>query len=122
MMDQKLRDVAIDDAKELINGDRQDDYGDAYEMHADIAKGWNYIIGEAIESDGGLTPAHVALMMDWLKTCRALRNMTGMDSWVDKIGYSALGFEMARERATRDMIRDGVEVEVEDEDGTPSDG
>ena len=87
------RNETIDAAKELINGDRAKDYGDAHDNHVRIAEGWNVIMREALKTHGYLTPAHVALMMDWLKTSRLLTNIDKFDSWVDKIGYAALGAE-----------------------------
>ena len=65
------RDEVLDTAKELINGARAKDYGD-------------------------VTPQHVALMMDWVKTARLLNDLSHDDSWVDKCGYSALGAEFTR--------------------------
>ena len=44
-------------------------------------------------SHGYLTEQHVILMMDWVKTARLLETIDHEDSWVDKIGYSALGAE-----------------------------
>ena len=41
--------------------------------------------------DGPVTAKHVALMMDWVKTARLLETIDHEDSWVDKVGYSALG-------------------------------
>jgi hypothetical protein len=38
-----------------------------------------------------VTAKHVALMMDWVKTARLLETIDHEDSWVDKVGYSALG-------------------------------
>ena len=87
------RNDILDEAKTLINGDRAADYGDALVNHQRIASGWNVIVSDAIASHGQLTPAHVALMMDWLKTSRLLTNIDKMDSWVDKAGYTALGAE-----------------------------
>ncbi len=87
------RDEVLDKAKELINGQRAKDYGDAYHNHGRIAEGWNIIIGGALKSHGHVTPAHVALMMDWVKTARLVENIDHEDSWVDKAGYSALGSE-----------------------------
>ena len=89
------RDKVLDTAKELINGDRAKDYGDAYSTHDRIAKGWNVIALGAIESHGEITAAHVALMMDWLKTCRLITTISHADSWTDKCGYSSLGGEFA---------------------------
>jgi hypothetical protein len=46
-------------------------------------------------SHGYLTEQHVILMMDWMKTARLLETMDHNDSWVDKIGYTALGAEFS---------------------------
>ncbi len=87
------RDEVLDTAKELINGQRAKDYGDAHDNHSRIASGWNIIVDGAMESHGHLTAAHVALMMDWVKSARLVENINHQDSWVDKCGYSALGAE-----------------------------
>jgi len=87
------RDEVLDTAKELINGSRAKDYGDAFDNFSRIATGWNAIIKEAMTSHGYVTERHVALMMDWLKTARLLNNLDKDDSWIDKCGYSALGAE-----------------------------
>ena len=87
------RDETLDKAKALINGERARDYGDAWQMHYRIARGWNLIICEALETHGELTPSHVALMMDWLKTSRLLVTLDHKDSWIDKAAYTALGAE-----------------------------
>jgi hypothetical protein len=89
------RDEILDTAKTLINGDRAKDYGDAYSNHQRIADGWNTIIQAAYETTGYVTPMHVALMMDWVKTSRLLNTIDHPDSWVDKAAYSALGGEFA---------------------------
>ena len=87
------RDEVLDTAKELINGQRAKDYGDAHDNHSRIASGWNIIVEGAMESHGYLTASHVALMMDWVKSARLVENINHQDSWVDKCGYSALGAE-----------------------------
>ena len=87
------RDEVLNTAKELINGDRAKDYGDAFDNFERIATGWNAIIKEAMMTDGYVTEQHVALMMDWLKTARLLNDLSKEDSWIDKCGYSALGGE-----------------------------
>jgi len=55
---------------------------------------------KALDTTGYLTPEHVALMMDWLKTARLLggNDLGHLDSWTDKIGYAALGGEIATEK------------------------
>lgn len=91
------RDEILDKAKELINGPRAKDYGDAFANHQRIADGWNIIL----KSVGEVTPAHVALMMDWVKTSRLLETIDHMDSWIDKAGYTGLGAEFASEQNTK---------------------
>ncbi len=82
-------------ADDLIKGDRAKDYGDAYQNHDKIAKGWNVIAKSAVESHGRVTASHVALMMDWVKTARLLNTLDHEDSWIDKAGYTALGGEFS---------------------------
>jgi hypothetical protein len=82
------RDEIIEHAKTLISGQRAVDYGDAKDNFDRIAAGWNIIVENI---DGPITAKHVALMMDWVKTCRLLETIDHIDSWVDKVGYTALG-------------------------------
>jgi len=91
------RDDILYTAQTLINGDRAKDYGDAKLNHQRIADGWNVIAMAAFKKYGGLQPAHVALMMDWVKTSRLLETLDHEDSWVDKAAYSALGGEFEGE-------------------------
>ena len=87
------RQEAIKQASDLITGDRAKAYGDALINHETIADGWNIIVQGAMRRHNRLLPAHVALMMDWVKTARLLNGLNHEDSWVDKIGYAALGAE-----------------------------
>tara|TARA_A100000172_G_C2938235_1_gene74707 strand:- start:102 stop:491 length:390 start_codon:yes stop_codon:yes gene_type:complete len=89
------KEQAMKEALELINGERAETYGDADEMFYDIAVGWQVIANSCNDPDFGVgfDAAHVALMMDWLKTCRILKNWGHKDSWIDKLGYTALGAE-----------------------------
>ena len=85
------RDEILDTAKELINGPRAKDYGDASDNFDRIADGWNIIAQNAVRTHGYITRKHVALMLDWLKTARLLETIDHDDSWVDKAGYTGLG-------------------------------
>lgn len=87
------RDNLLREAEKLINGPRAKYYGDALSNHQRIAAGWNVIVTGAMTTHGELTPAHVALMMDWVKTSRLVESIDHEDSWVDKAGYTALGAE-----------------------------
>ena len=81
----------LDNAKQLIAGQRAVDYGDAKDNFDRIAAGWNLILASALDTHGYFTAQHVALMMDWVKTARLLETLDHKDSWIDKCGYSALG-------------------------------
>jgi len=94
------RDEVLATAGEYINGQRATDYGDAYENFERIAEGWNTIIRNAMTTHGYVTPQHVALMMDWVKTARLLNDIRHEDSWIDKCGYSALGGEFTERERT----------------------
>ena len=94
----KRRDEILRTAQKLINGPRAEDYGDAYTNHQRIAAGWNVIVEAAFEKHGELLPAHVALMMDWVKTSRLAETIDHEDSWIDKAAYSALGAELAEKK------------------------
>jgi hypothetical protein len=73
----------------LSRVDRAKDYGDAHQNFLNISKGWSVIFGVNV------APEKVALAMDWLKTCRLINSPEHVDSWIDKVGYSALGGEVA---------------------------
>jgi len=83
------RDQILSDASALINGDRHDDYGSAYDNHLRIATIWGVILGVPV------TPAQVALCMAGVKIARLANDITKTDSWIDLAGYAALGGEMA---------------------------
>ncbi len=90
------RSSLLKSADELINGDRAKDYGDAYQNHDKIAIAWNVIAKSEIARHGRITPSHVSLMMDWVKTARLLNSIDHEDSWIDKAGYTALGGEFSQ--------------------------
>ena len=83
------RDEALSGASELVNGRRAADYGDARTNFRDIAKLWSPILGTEFE------PWQVALCMSQLKVARLFKTPTHVDSWMDGIGYLALGCELA---------------------------
>jgi len=121
------REDLIDDAWSKINGDREKEYGDVYNSFTTISLGWDIITKNALATHGCVSPMHVGLMMDWLKTSRLLVNINHEDSWIDKIGYSALSAEVAdqyndweeeeEEKSLEEYLQEvppeGVVVEVE---------
>lgn len=82
------RDTAIEVAKNLINGDRQDHYGTAEDNFNRIAQRWSQFLNIKIE------PWQVGIMMADLKIAR-MANGPHNDSFVDGIGYLALAAELS---------------------------
>ena len=77
----------LETAKHLVNGSRQDDYGDAAESFQCIAEMWSAYLGVAVSG------RDVCNMMALLKIAR-LRNGPHEDSSIDGAGYLALGAEI----------------------------
>jgi hypothetical protein len=69
--------------------ERNTSYGDVTVFTTTLAKLWSVILGRPV------TSWQVLLCLDALKTARILVNPAHFDSWVDKVGYSALGAEVA---------------------------
>ena len=90
------RDEVLAKAGELINGDRKEDYGDAYLNHMRIAEFWNNYLDHEIK----LTPTDVAIMMMLVKIARCIHSYKD-DSFVDICGYAALAGEMSNADAKR---------------------
>ena len=83
----KPRNQIIEEALELINGDRADQYGDCLENFENIAVGWSRILRVKVRA------YQVPLFEDWTKTCRIIQTWDHQDSWRDKCGYPPLGWE-----------------------------
>lgn len=79
----------LDEATELVYGDRQNDYGTPQDNFGRIAKGWSTILRQEV------TPAQVALCMAWLKIARLVQTPDHKDSFVDGAAYMALAGELA---------------------------
>lgn len=86
------REDILNEASDLINGDRHADYGSAYDNHLRIATIWGVILGVSV------SPAQVALCMSGVKIARLANDITKADSWIDLAGYAALGGEMAGDK------------------------
>jgi hypothetical protein len=84
----KTRSKILMEADELINGDREQDYGTPQESFGCIAIMWTAYLGHPV------TAADACHMMALLKIAR-LRNGPNRDSSVDGAGYMALGAEMS---------------------------
>ncbi|SKR72960.1 DUF6378 domain-containing protein [Mycobacteroides abscessus] len=77
----------LQEAERIINGDRAEQYGDAAESFADIAKRWTIELEDRLSSP--VTALDVARMMTQLKMSRS-RSTYHRDSYVDGAGYLGL--------------------------------
>ena len=74
----------LDEAKEIIYGDREKTYGNPAKNLTLIGKLWGDYLGIPID------PNDVCLMMILLKTARLKNDTTHRDGMVDLCGYAAL--------------------------------
>jgi hypothetical protein len=87
-----LRSECLDDAMDLLTGDRNIDYGEPIENFERVAAGWSIILGKYI------APHQVALCMTWLKIARLTETPDHKDSYTDAAGYIALGWELVNKQ------------------------
>jgi hypothetical protein len=71
----------LEQANEIINGDRAKDYGPASENFQRIADLWTPIFGHPV------TVEQVCLAMIQLKVARLCKSPDHRDSWMDIAGY-----------------------------------
>ena len=82
------RSEILEEAKRLTNDDRLKSYGDPLVNHANIALGWEVILGCDV------SPHQVALCMAWLKIARLKCDSENTDCYVDGAAYMALAGEL----------------------------
>ena len=88
-----LRSECLDDAMQLLTGDRNVEYGEPIENFERVATGWSIIL------NANVTPHEVALCMAWLKIARLTETPDHKDSYTDAAGYMALGWELVNKQA-----------------------
>lgn len=89
-----LRRDMLNEAAELVDGDRNNQYGDPIGDFRATANMWNCYL-ERVKSSGRteLLPHDVAAMMSLLKISRIGWNAQKRDSWTDLAGYAACGYD-----------------------------
>lgn len=85
------------EAVRLINGDRNNDYGDPVDDFAMTAQLWQVYLRRAMEArsleEVYLDPHDVAVMMMLLKISRLSWTPAKRDHWLDIVGYAGCGWE-----------------------------
>lgn len=72
-------------AHDLIHGQRAADYGDALENFSHIAMGFSFVLGRKLSEP--VTAEEVAMMMQTLKMSRLTQQPGHLDSIIDNLGY-----------------------------------
>lgn len=88
-----LRNTPLDEARMLINADRNKEYGEPYENFRDIAEMMTVLIRPILKDGARVRVEHVAMMMMAVKLSRMTTSPTKLDTWVDICGYVGTGYE-----------------------------
>tara|TARA_R110002096_G_scaffold295755_2_gene490088 strand:+ start:79 stop:411 length:333 start_codon:yes stop_codon:yes gene_type:complete len=83
----RKREAIIQDAKTAVTQDRNKSYGEPRENHERIAGLWSVILEREVK------PHEAALCMAAVKIARLIATPDHRDSWVDGVGYFAIGME-----------------------------
>ena len=81
------REEILKEAQTCVSQDRNKSYGEPKENHERIARLWSVILEREVK------PHEVALCMAAVKMARIVATPDHRDSWVDGVGYFALGME-----------------------------
>lgn len=83
----------LDEAKALIDGDRNASYGPPAADFERIAGMWSILFGRTFSAH------EVAMAMACLKLSRLVHSPAKRDNWTDLAGYAACGYECVAEVA-----------------------
>jgi hypothetical protein len=107
----------LDEAKQLITGDRNNTYGPPtqdFARTAAVLNGLGFrtvrfseLEGELVAED--LQPHHVAMILAAVKLSRLTWSPEKRDSWVDLAGYAACGHECSVAELTEDDMAELVD-------------
>ena len=94
-----IRAAILDAAKEIVTGEREQQYGKPEDNFRMIGNLWEiYLKARCLDSCGGLhiLPEDVAMMMSLLKIARIASGNYKADSFIDLAGYAACAGECAK--------------------------
>lgn len=94
-MSDNFRSEILNEAINLINGERNSTYGDPVDDFATTANLWETYLDRIIRQRQGLhlRPHDVAVMMSLLKIARISWSPEKRDHWADLAGYTGCGFD-----------------------------
>jgi Domain of unknown function (DUF6378) len=91
-------------AEELINGQRQQDYGDKLSNFSQIAMLWQGTLALKLQPDAVITPEDVALLMMQVKIARLAKSPHHKDSLLDIAGYTGCYDRLQEEREANTVL------------------
>ena len=86
----------LEEAATLINGQRDNSYGDPVDNFATTAALWEAYLSRAVESRDSkftITTYDVAVMMALVKVARIAKSPEKRDHWTDLAGYTGCGWD-----------------------------
>jgi len=89
----KLRDLPLDEAKRIINKDRNAEYGEPADNFQDIADMMTVMLRGILKDGERVRVEHVAMTMIAVKISRLTTSPSKLDTWVDLAGYVGTGYE-----------------------------
>lgn len=94
-------------AEELINGQRQQDYGDKLQNFSQIAMLWQGVLATKLKVTAAITPEDVALCMMQVKIARLAKSPDHADSVLDIAGYAGC-YDMLQIERKSGVILEGA--------------
>lgn len=85
-------------AQALIQGQRQEDYGDKLQNFSQIAMLWQGYLAPKLQHNAAITPEDVALCMILVKMARLAKSPDHKDSVLDIAGYAGCYDTLQQER------------------------
>ena len=103
-----MTDDLLSKAREIIHGDRQQDYGDKLQNFSQIAMLWQGILAPQLADDSKITPELVALCMIAVKIARLSKSPDHQDSILDIAGYAGCYDILQEERKAGRRLRGAI--------------
>jgi hypothetical protein len=89
-----VKENILQQAKELVNNDREGTHGDARQNHEQIAEFWNIFLDNKLKPMAAITCDDVAVMMALLKISRSTQGKFNIDDYIDAAAYMAIAGDL----------------------------
>jgi hypothetical protein len=90
-----VRTELLAEAETLVNGERDNQYGDPRDDFRKTAGMWDIYLKAVYKERSTLLPHDVAALLCMLKISRIAWSPDKRDNWVDLAGYAACGWDCA---------------------------